>query len=87
MSISQRAQSAATRTASIAAQTARRARREWELRRIHKHIEENEALIGRLLYPMLAEGHMQIESPEVSEAVARIRLLGAELDAKRAEAA
>ncbi len=84
MSVWVQAKSAAGRARAAAMRGARRGRLELQVRRLRSGIQREEARIGRALYPMLAEGRLELEAPEVQEAVERIGELHAELEEKRA---
>ena len=71
-------------TQRVAAQTQRGARRgqlEVQKRRLERRIASEEALIGRLLYPEIAESRLEVDDATVREAAQRIVDLRAELDA------
>ena len=65
---------------------AHRAQRATQRRRLRSQIRDEERRIGRLLFPLLAEGALEIELPEVHAAVTRIALMNAELESRRAAA-
>ena len=84
MSVWLQAKSAAGRTGAAAMRGARRGRLELQIRRLRSGIQREEATIGRALYPMLADRRLEVEAPEVQEAVERIGELHAQLEEKRA---
>lgn len=72
----------------VVAQTRRGADRghlEVQKRRLRRRIADEEALIGRLLYPEIAESRLEVDDTTVREAAQRIVDLRAELDATTAQ--
>ena len=72
----------ARRAGAAAAEEARRTRLELELRRLRSRIRHEEAEIGHLLHPLLADGTLDVDSPAVRDGVRRIQALAADLEAK-----
>ena len=71
-------------TASLVREAARRTKLRLELRKLRSRIVQEEAEIGRLVYPLIAHGAIEVDSPEVQSAVGRLHDLAAELEAKEA---
>lgn len=74
-------------SADLAAATKRQARRaklELEARRLASKIESEKGKIGHAVYPLLDEGKLQLDVPEVQRHMQAIASLKAELAERRA---
>ena len=79
MSVLDRARAAAGGVARQSKRGARRGQLEIQTRRLRRRITAEEALIGRLLYPEIAESRLEVEDASVREAAQRLADLHAEL--------
>ena len=59
---------------------ASRAKREADVRRMRAQIAKQQREIGRLIYPLIEDGTISLESPEARAAVERIRDLSAQIE-------
>ena len=70
----------------LAARGGRRARREADVKRMQAQIVKEQREIGRLVYPLLEDGRISVESPGVHVAVERIRDLSARIEERSGSA-
>lgn len=61
---------------------ARQAKLAAEIRRLKSRIAKQELALGRLLYPLIAHGALEVESPEVHSITEEIKALSAALREK-----
>ena len=87
MSVLDRARAAVGRVTRQTRRGARRGQLEVQTRRLRRRITAEEALIGRLLYPEIAESRLEVDDESVREAAQRIADLRAELGNTTAEVA
>jgi hypothetical protein len=81
------AQRFASRAAHETRRQAERAMLELDIRRLEGRIEKEEAAIGRLLYPLLADGTLKVDVPGIESHIEEIRRTSVEVAQKRTEVA
>lgn len=64
---------------------AQRGKLELEVRRVEGKIDDEKKALGSALYPLLVEGSLAMDNPEVAASLVRIATLSDDLAAKRKE--
>jgi hypothetical protein len=85
MSFFKRAKEVSADLAGATRRQAQRGKLELDARRIEGKIDSEKEQLGRDLYPLLEEGKLQLDLPEVREHMEAIAALKVELAAKRDE--
>lgn len=85
MSLLSRAKEITGGLADTSKRQAQRGKLELDVRRLEGKVNDEKAAIGEAVYPLLDAGTLTTDAPGVSDHMAAIKSLLAEIDAKRAE--
>ncbi len=85
MSLLSRAKEITGGLADTSKRQAQRGKLELEVRRLEGKVNDEKAAIGEAVYPLLDAGTLTTDAPGVSDHIAAIKSLLADIDAKRAE--
>jgi len=85
MSLLSRAKEITGGLADTSKRQAQRGKLELEVRRLEGKVNDEKAAIGEAVYPLLDAGTLTTDAPGVSDHIAAIKSLLADIEAKRAE--